>query len=800
MLKHYLKIAIRHLRQQKVITGINIAGLSIGMTCCILIMLFVKDERSYDNFHVNGKNIYLLNSELGRNGSVDYLSSSQFAVAPALKSEFKDVKSTVRIEDDGSTLFTYKDKQITDAYVFADADYFKMFSFPLLTGDPATVLKMPYTMVITESVAKRYFGKEEPVGKVMKVGAEFDCQVTGVAKDMPTNSDVKYDIIISFETYKQIAKKQGNNIEDGWFFFTGNRTYVQLNEHAGIENVNKELVKFTDRHVTKIAKSLGMTFAYNLQPLSGVHLNPSGDKNSGSSGEKLIYFYMIIAAFILLIACFNFMNLVTARANERALEVGLRKVMGGERKGLIAQFLAESVLLSLLSFVIALLLTLLLLPSFNAFTGKSLLLFGIHELPMIGILFLVALLVGLLAGSYPAFYLSSFLPISVLKGGFKSSGSRVWMRKGLVIIQFFVTVVLIIATIVTASQIRYWQHKDLGFNKEHLLNIYLKYEDSRKLATVLKQELARSPYVQSVTVSNVAMAINNSMNPVVKTGDTDDKSVTSSIIKGDFDLLKTLDIKLTKGRYFSPEFATDSTNTFIVNEAMVRTMGLKDPVGTIIEWRPGGTVRKGEIVGVVKDFNYMSLFVSVAPAICFVSADGGGVINVRLNPGDVTKQMASLEKIWKGVVPAYPFETSFVADDLANQYVEAGRVANLFGVFSLLSIFIACLGLFGLSILISRQRMKEIGIRKVLGASTIGITTLLSKDFLKLIIIAIILATPLAWYAMNKWLENFAYRITIEWWMLVLAGVVSVFIALLTISFQSVKAALMNPVRSLKTE
>lgn len=800
MLKHYLKIAVRHLRQQKVITGINIAGLSIGMTCCILIMLFVKNEKSYDNFHVNGKNIYRLNSELGQNGSTDYINNTQFAAAPAMKAEFKDVKSTVRIEDDGSTLFTYKDKQITNAFVFADADYFKMFSFPLLTGDPERVLKAPYTMVITESVAKRYFGKEDPIGKVMKVGDEYDCQITGVAKDMPQNSDIRHEILISFETLKQTAKKQGNNIEDSWFYFTGNSTYVQLNEHADINNVNKELTRFTDRHVTSVAKSLGMNFAYSLQPLSHIHLNPSGDKDTGSGGAKLIYFYVIIAAFILLIACFNFMNLVTARANERALEVGLRKVMGGERKGLIAQFLAESVLLSMLSFVISILLTLLLLPSFNAFTGKVLSLFGWHEIPMIGILFLVALMVGLLAGSYPAFYLSSFLPISVLKGGFKSSGSRVWMRKGLVIIQFFVTVVLIIATIVTATQIRYWQHKDLGFNKEHLLNIYLKYEDSRKVATVLKQELARSPYVQSAAVSNVALAINNSVNPVVKAGDTNDKSVTSSIIKGDFNLLKTLDIKLTKGRYFSPEFATDSTNTFIVNEAMVRAMGLKDPIGTVIEWRPGNIVRKGEIVGVVKDFNYMSLFVTVAPAICFVSAGQESVINVRLYPGDVTKQMAALEKIWKGVVPAYPFETSFVADDLANQYVEAGRVANLFGIFSLLSIFIACLGLFGLSILISRQRMKEIGIRKVLGASTLGITTLLSRDFLKLIVIAIILATPLAWYAMNKWLENFAYRITIEWWMLVLAGVVSVFIALLTISFQSVKAALMNPVRSLKTE
>jgi putative ABC transport system permease protein len=375
------------------------------------------------------------------------------------------------------------------------------------------------------------------------------------------------------------------------------------------------------------------------------------------------------------------------------------------------------------------------------------------------------------------------------------------MRKGLVIAQFFVTVVLIIATIVTEAQLRYWQHKDLGFDKDRLVNIYLNYKETGKVASVLKTELLRSHHVKSVTLSNMAMGLSNSMNPVVKDGDTDDKSVTSSIITGDFDLLKTMDIRLQKGRDFSPAFSTDSTSTFIVNQAFVKAMGLKNPVGTVIKWEPGGVVRKGEIIGVVKDFNFQTLIVPVSPAICFITpAERNNVINVRLNPGDVPKQMAEMEKLWKELVPAYPFETSFVADDLAKQYVEAGRVAKLFGVFSMLSIFIACMGLFGLSILISRQRMKEIGIRKVLGASVLGITTLLSKDFMKLIGVAILLATPLAWFVMNKWLENFAYRIDVEWWMLLMAGIVSIFIALLTISFQSVKAALMNPVRSLKTE
>lgn len=800
MLKHYLKIAVRHLRQQKLITAINIAGLSIGMTCCILILLFIKNEMSYDRFHTNADNIHIVTSGFGNNGIVSWNSISQFAVGPSIEAEFKDVVRTVRIQPDGSLLCTYKDKQFTERCAYADSGYFQMLSFPLLTGNPATVLSSPYTMVITERTAKKYFGSTDVIGKVLHVGNKFDCAITGVAKDMPANSDLKYDVVISFDTYKQLAKQDGDNIEESWFYFTGNYTLVQLSDKANIANVKKELVKFTDRHVTEIAKSLGMTFEYDLQPISRAHLHPGGDKNTNSNAGRLIYFYIIIAIFILLIACFNFMNLVTARANERALEVGLRKVMGSERRSLIAQFLAESVLLSVSSFIIAILLTLLLLPAFNSFTDKSLVLFQLQQIPMIGGLLLLSVMVGLLAGCYPAFYLSGFLPIAVLKGNFKSSGSRVWMRKGLVIAQFFVTVVLIIATIVTETQISYWQHKDLGFDKERLVNIYLRYDESRKVAQVLKQELLRTPHVESATVSNMAMGVSNSQNPVAKAGDANDKSVTSSIIRGDFDMLKTMDIKLVKGRDLSRQFATDSNSSFIVNEAMVRAMGLKEPIGTLIEWRPGSEVRKGPIVGVVKDFNYQTLLRTVGPAICFVSANNEGVINVRLHPGDVSKQMAEMEKIWKRLVPSLPFETSFVADDLAKQYVEAGRVANLFGVFSLLSIFIACMGLFGLSILMSRQRMKEIGIRKVLGASILGITTLLSKDFLKLILVAIVLATPVAWYAMNKWLENFAYRITIEWWMLVLAGILSIFIALLTVSFQSVKAALMNPVRSLKTE
>lgn len=801
MLKHYLKIALRHLKRQQMVTMINVVGLAIAMACCILIVLFIRSEYSYDNFHADRQHIYRVTSIFYKDGQGHEMGKTQFPVAPVMKAELPAVKAAVRITDDGQDVVAYGNKKVLERLAYADQGYLTMFNFPLKEGNPVTALKDPYTMVISEEIAHKYFGNEDPVGKVFKIENKFDCQVTGVLKTLPKNTDIGYDIVMSFNTIKEWNLKSGYKMEQEWMGFGDNTTYVQLASNTDMAAFDKAMKNFADRHVKKIANSLGQDFYFGIQPLSHVHLHPRGD-TAKPDQEQLIYIYMAIALFVILIAAFNFMNLVTARANERAVEVGLRKVMGSEKRSLVLQFLTEAVLLSLLAFVLSIIFTLLAMPVFERITGKTLSVLVSENVPFLLQLLGLAVVVGLFTGCYPAFYLSSFLPVVVMKGGFQSSGSRAFVRKGLVVTQFAIAIILVSATIVVYAQLRYWQTRYLGFDKEGLVNIYLPSDDSGPhVGQLLKEELLRQPAVKSVTQSDMAMGrFINRVNPVAKEGDPSSKSVTGSIITGDFDLVKTLDIKLLQGRNFSPELATDSNDAFIVNEAMVKAMNLKDPIGARIEWRPGFTVRKGTIIGVSKDFNYASLAIPVDPAIYFIDPKLGSVLNIRLAKGDIHAAMLQLEAAWKKVALDQPFQYSFVDDDLAKQYTSESGLATLFAAFSGLAIIIACMGLFGLSILIARQRTKEIGIRKVLGASAGNITVLLSRDFMQLVLLSILFALPVSWYLMYRWLQDFAFRINLQWWMFVSAGVVALLIALFTISFQSVRAAMMNPVKSLRTE
>lgn len=800
MLKHYFRVALRHLRRQQIITVINILGLAIGMACCMLIVLFVRNEYGFDNFHPNGKNIYRVTNSFTKAGETSYGSNTQWPVGPYLKNEISDIKESVRVMNAGTAMYTYQGKQFVDPISYADAGYYTLFNFPLIKGNPKTALEEPYTMVITEKIAKKYFGNDDPIGKILKIENSYDCRITGVAKDLPLNTDIGKEVLLSYNTFAENVKKGGGSL-DQWYNFNDNTTYVQLPEGISMHKMNAQLQAFSDRHIKPIASKLGEVFMFQLQPLVNIHLHPQGD-NDRQDNTHLLYIYIAIAVFIILIACFNFMNLITARANERAIEVGVRKVMGSERRQLIVQFMSEAVLLTTISFVLAIFLALLFMPWFDRITGKEFQLFTFNNLPFLFYLFGMSVGVGLLSGSYPALYLSGFLPVAVLKGGFKTAGSRVWIRKTLVIAQFSIAIILIVATIVVFSQLRFWQNKYLGFDKDRLVNVNIASESAGKNLKVIKEDLLRQPGIQYVTVSNTAMGrYVGSVNPVLKEGDSEDKSIVTSVIMGDFDLLKTLDIKLTKGRDFSTGFATDSNNAFIVNEALVKAMNLHDPIGQRIKWLPGFTERKGEIIGVAKDFNYSTLTIPVSPAVYIVRNDGFSIMSIRLaKGGDVTKQLATIEQVWKKYVTDYPFSYSFVADDLARQYINQDRLASLFGTFSILAIVIACMGLFGLSILIARQRTKEIGIRKVLGASTANITRLLSQDFMQLVMVALLIAVPVSWYLMNQWLQDFAYRINVEWWMFVTAGITAMIIAFFTISFQSVKAALNNPVKSLRTE
>ncbi|HEY9260721.1 ABC transporter permease [Chitinophaga sp.] len=803
MFRNYFKIAIRHLQRHKFITVINISGLAVGMACCILIVLYVSDELSFDRFHHNADNIYRVTTVTshGQTGELEYGAATQFPLGPNLPKDISSIKTSVRVCAPGNTLYTVGDKKIWEEHtVFADAAFFQMFNYPLLEGDPATVLKEPYTIVLTESTAKKYFGNEPAIGKLIKVGNGYSCTVTGIAKDFPANTDLRMDMILSFSTMINAALKVDNKLERQWFMFANNVTYVQLADHTPPAKLTKELETFVTAHIGGILKKHNIHFTLELQPIKNVHLYPEGDK--GVNNSAMIWMYIAIAIFLILIACMNFMNLTTARAHERAKEVGLRKVLGAERKSLILQFLTESLVISIASFMLAFILAAALMPSFNTITGKELSLLSSSKLFLYTGFLLLVLIVGLIAGSYPALYLSGLIPVRVLKGNFIASGSRVLVRRGLVVAQFAVAVALIISTVVVFSQLRYWQQKNLGFDKEHLVNVYLSGVDGSAKTALLKASFQNLSGVQQVSMHNFLMGsgvFNN--NPIVREGGDDKDGFVAGIIQSDFDLLKTTGIKLVAGRDFNPALSTDSSDAFIINQTAARQLGYKnDAVGKRIEWRPGYMSRHGTIIGVVEDFNLRSLQVPVDPIIYMVRQDEVAILTLRLAAGDQKAILKRVEAAWNSIVQDTPFNFTFVENDIRAQYVAERTLGKLFGIFSGLAIFIACMGLLGLSMLISRQRTKEIGIRKVLGASVANISMLLSKDFLKLVLVGVCIASPIAWYGMDKWLQHFAFRIHIEWWVFALTAVLVVLIALCTVSLQSIRSALMNPVKSLRSE
>lgn len=804
MFRNYFKVAVRHLRRHKFITAINISGLAVGMACCMLIVLYVRDELSFDRFHKNGANLYRVTNIETNNATshTGYDAGTQFPIGPNLKKDISSIKEAVRICAPGNTLYTVGDKKIWEENTaFADEGFFRMFSFPLLEGNPATVLKDPYSIVLTESTAKKYFGNTSPVGKLIKVGNGYSCTVTGVAKDFPSNTDLRLTMLLSFSTMLTEGLKVGNKLEEQWFMFANNVTYVQLPDHTDPAKLSNELKTFVSTHIGGILKKHDLRFSLELQPINNVHLHPEGDKGS-TDNTPLIWLYIAIAAFLILIACMNFMNLTTARAHERAKEVGLRKVLGAERKSLILQFLTESLVISIISFLLAVLLVMVTMPMFNAVTGKTLSVFSSADAFLYAGLLLLVLVVGLIAGSYPALYLSGLIPVRVLKGNFIASGSRVLVRRGLVVAQFAVAVALIISTVVVFSQLRYWQNKNLGFDKEHLVNVYLSGVSGNDKIELLKSSFLNLSGVQQASKHNFLMGsgvFNN--NPVVREGADDKEGFVAGIIQSDFDLLKTTGIKLVAGRDFNPALSTDSSDAFIVNQAAARQLGFKDnAVGKRIEWRPGYMNRHGTIIGVVEDFNLRSLQLPVDPIVYLVRQDEVAIITLRLGSGDQKAVLKKAEATWNSIVPDVPFNYTFVENDIQAQYAAERTLGKLFGIFSGLAIFIACMGLLGLSMLIARQRTKEIGIRKVLGASVADISMLLSKDFLKLVLIGICIASPIAWYGMEQWLQHFAFRIHIEWWVFAITAAVVVTIAWCTVSLQSIRSALMNPVKSLRSE
>lgn len=807
MIRNYLKIALRNLLKNKAYSFINIAGLALGLTCCLLITMYVVDELSYDHFHENADQIYRLDSDIKFGGHDFSLAVVSPMVGPAMVEELPSVKYSVRFRSRGSFLVRKGDQTLKEENViYADSTLFDIFSFPLIAGNPKTALVDPTSVVITESTARKYFGKTEVLGETLNFDNRTDYKITGVMKDIPRNSHIRFDFFLAMTGLEESR-------ELTWVSNNFN-TYILVDKGTDIKNLGVQLQALVDRNVDvqmqqimqrslEDLKKSGDFLRYQLMPMTDIHLHSNRTAElSPNSSVQYVYMFSGIAFFVLLIACINFMNLATARSAGRAREVGIRKVMGSLKSSLIGQFLTESLLMTLLAFGLAMLGAWLLLPWFNQLADKQISFSSFMNFSFLPVLLLFVIITGLLAGSYPAFFLSSFQPIKVLKGTTGGSAKSGWLRSSLVVFQFITSVLLIIGTIVIYRQLNYIQNKQLGFNKEQVLILQDAYALGDQVGA-FKQDVLRESGVVSGTVSGyLPVPSNRSDTPYFPTPTIDpDKAVSSQVWRVDEDYVPTMGMEIMEGRNFSRDFPSDST-AVIMNEAAAKLFNFENPIGekiyTLRDFNDT-EVLSYDVVGVVKDFNFESLRENISPLLLFIGRSTSS-ISFRINTNDVPGLVSRIESKWRAMGPGQPFNYEFMDEAFDQMYRTEQRVGNIFISFAILAIFIACLGLFGLSAFMAEQRTKEIGIRKVLGASIGNIVTMLSKDFLRLVLIAAVIAFPVAWWGMNKWLEDFAYRTSISWWIFALAGAVAVLIALATVSFQAMRAAVTNPVESLRNE
>ena len=777
----------------------------------MLIGLYVLDEISFDRFHEKADRIYRINSDIRFGGTDLKLAVTSDPMGATLKKDYPQVEQFTRIYASDGPKFIKKGTEYIreNDVVFADSTVFDVFTFPVISGNAQTALDKPNTVVISETAARKYFGSTDVLGKTLEVGINdlILYNITAVFKDMPQNAHFHFEMMFSMD-----------NVDYGFGNFLSNNfsTYIVLNEGTDYKVFEKKFDEVVAKYVLPQAKQLmqinsmdefkqaGNNLQYSLIPLTDIHLKSDRFPELGTNGDiQYVYIFSIVALFVLLLACINFMNLSTARSANRAKEVGIRKVLGTERSTLMAQFIAESSLMSYLAFFIALLLTWLALPAFNDIAAKSFsfkTLLTIQNLPF---LLVLPLLIGILAGYYPAFFLSSFKPIAVLKGKINAGFQRSNFRNALVTFQFVTSIFLVIGTMVVYKQLNYIQTKNIGFNKDQVLVIN-GTGSLRKNAEVFKNEVLKISGVKNGTFAGFLPVSNSSRND-----NTFSKEAVMDMKNGfnmqvwsiDHDYISTLGMEIIKGRNFSKAFSTDSSGV-IINETTAKLLGYDDPIGKKIyhsDGTPGAPVIAQEIVGVVKNFHFESLRQNIGP-LCMKLDRAPYAMAFKVNTNDIRTLVKSVEAKFKSIAPEMPFKYNFLDDRFDEMYRTEQRVGKVALTFAMLTIFIACLGLFGLITYISEQRTKEIGIRKVLGASVGNITTLLTKDFIKLVLIAIAIASPIAWWAMHKWLQDFAYRIDIQWWVFALAGVIALLIALLTVSFQAIKAALANPVKSLRTE
>ena len=807
MLKNYFKTAVRNLSKNKFYSSINIIGLAVGLATCLLIFLYVVDELGYDKYNANAGRIYRANNDIKFNGNYLDLSQVPAVMGPTMLREMPQVQQYVRMNWHGSFLVKKGNENIQEQRVaYADSTLFDVFTLPVIAGDAKTALKDYHSLVITETIAKKYFNSTDVVGKTMLMNDTSNYKITAVIKDIPKQSHFHFDFFVP------MLESYGIN-EDNWLS-ENYTTYILLKKNADVRQFEAQLNPFMDKHVGPQLQSFvnislsdfkkgGGYIRASLTPLTAIHLhsNKQGDLE-GNGNAEYVYIFSGIALMILLIACVNFMNLSTARSSNRAKEVGVRKVLGSLRANLIQQFLTESFLISFVALVIAVLMAWLLLPYFNQLAGKEINAAALLQPYMVLSLVVLMLIVGLLAGSYPAFFLSSFQPIDVLKGKLAKGFKRSWLRNSLVVFQFVISIVLIFGTIVIYNQLNYIHNKDIGFNRNQVV-IINHANTLGNQAETFKNELLQVSGVQSATMSGY-LPVNYGRNSnTYFTSPTLDPTTGINVQAWTVDenYVPTLGLKIAEGRNFSQQFLTDSTGV-IINEAAAKFLATKNllnkKIYTIKDIQSKELI-DFHIIGIVKNFNFSSLRDVVTPLALFLGKDNGN-ISVRISSGDISNAVAQIKNKWKAIAPSQPFDYSFMDDDFNKLYTTEQRTGNIFITFAVLAILIACLGLFGLVTYAAEQRIREIGIRKVLGASVSNIAGMLSTDFLQLVIISAAIAFPLAWWAMNKWLQGFAYRVNISWWAFAIAGILALLIALITVSFQAIKAAIANPVKSLRTE
>jgi len=806
MFRNYLKVALRSLWKSKGFTAINIIGLAAGLGVCLLIVLYVTDELSYDRFNVNADRIYRLDADIYFNSTQFTASISPKPLALTLEKECPQVVQMCRIDGENDILIKKGGDWIRDKHLaFADSTFFKVFSIPMVTGDPNTALNEPNAVVIDESAARRYFNSTDVVGKTLEMENKTLCKVTGVMKDFPRQSHFHLSFIRPIRDANHRDDDQW--LSNNWHSFIlvrpdVNRAFLQSRVNATVDKyVGRQLQQMLHASPEDLAKS-GGHFIYHLMPLEDIHLHSNKGYEMEPNGNiSYIYIFSFIAILIMVIACVNFMNLSTARSANRAKEVGIRKVAGSTKAHLITQFLTESVMLSFFSLLLALGIALLLLPMFNQLAGKELHAGSLFSVRFLSLLVILVLLVGCLAGSYPAFYLSSFQPIHVLKGkiasGFKGSA----LRSILVVTQFVISIGLIVSTIVIYNQLNYIRNREVGFDRDQVLIIHNAYLAGDPVKT-FRKELTQMTGVADATLSGDLPTQGSGYDQEgwFRTPDLDAKgAVVLTNLFVDEHYVPTLGMKIVKGRNFSIDFPTDSTG-ILLNESAVQLLGWKDPIGHVF-YRPGDSMKSVayHVVGVVKDFNFSSMHDKVGPLVINMG-DNRGSLAVRLRSGNIVAAQAQIESKWKAMANGVPFSYTFMDDDFNQLYQSEKQTGQLFISFAVFAILIACLGLLGLVTYAAEQRTKEIGIRKVLGASVSGIVGLLSKDFALLIGIAAFIAFPLAWWAMYKWLQTFAYRTGIAWWIFLVAGFAALAIALITVSIQTIRAAVANPVKSLRSE